>query len=163
MQNSLYNFQITNNTLLKHILPNINNVSDKNGELYYDNKKKKCSIYNGNQLEEINSLIDISYLGIYSNPFDKRKKIEIPLKGAKINSVMSATGYLRVKLNPLGADIIKNSAKFEKTSGSDNIATITPDGYVTIINTGYITVKFTISDIYNNIITTTSSVRCELK
>ena len=76
---------------------------------------------------------------------------------------MIADGYLRVKLKPLGADIIKNSAKFEKTSGSDNIATITPDGYVTIKNTGYITVKFTISDIYNNNITTTSSVRCELK
>jgi len=72
-ENGLYSFQITNNTLLKHILPIINTKSDclsgKEGEMFYVKDIKNCGIADGNPLglTVINGLLDLTVFG-YKNP-----------------------------------------------------------------------------------------------
>lgn len=71
-----YSFQITNNTLFKHILKCINNVDDeidsqKDGEIFYIKNLKKCAISDGKQLNLLNCKFDIKQLGLKISPYDK--------------------------------------------------------------------------------------------
>lgn len=74
LETASYQFQITNKTLLKHVLKCIDDknsdFNSKEGELIYIRKNKTCSIYDGKNLNQVGGLIDLKTFG-YRNPIQK--------------------------------------------------------------------------------------------